>query len=183
MLGPGIAHDYLIPISDLQKTRPVIFYDQLGNSRSTHLPNKPKSFWTTDLFIDELVNLVNYLGIDSRFDILGHSWGGMMASEFVIKRQPTGLRRLIVANSVSSMVLWNESNENLKKELPQEVQEDLKIGFADKIRFRKAKEVYYSRYVYTLGPPPKEIVDGVFNCIFGDRETGESGDPTVHIAM
>ena len=51
LLGPGMAHDYLIPISGLQKTRPVIFYDQLGINRSTHLLDKPKSFWNTDLLI------------------------------------------------------------------------------------------------------------------------------------
>ena len=72
-----MAHDYLTPIGDLQTSRPVIFYDQFGNNRSTHLPNKPKSFWTIDLFVDELVNLTNHLGISSRFDILGHPWGGI----------------------------------------------------------------------------------------------------------
>lgn len=178
-----MAHDYLIPVSDLQKTRPVIFYDQLGNNRSTHLPDKPQSFWTIDLFIDELVNLVNYFGISPRYDILGHSWGGMLASEFVIRRQPTGLRKLVVADSLPAMELWNKSNEIFKKELPEEIQEDLKLGLKDKIRYRKALEVHYSRHGCTLDPPPKEIASAVLDPIFGDRETGEGGDPTVSIAM
>jgi proline-specific peptidase len=183
LVGPGMAHDYLIPVSDLQKTRPVIFYDQLGNNRSTHLPEKPRAFWTIDLFVDELANLANHLGISSRYDVLGHSWGGMLASEFIIRRQPTGLRKLIIAGSLPSMELWNKSNENLRKELPQEVQDDLKDGFKDKIRYRKALEVYHSRNGCTINPPPKEITSGVLDPIFGDRETGEGGDPTVTIAM
>ena len=184
-LGPGMAHDYLIPIGDLQKTRPVIFYDQLGNNRSTHLPEKPKSFWTIDLFVDELVNLADHLCISSQFDILGHSWGGMLASEFVIRRQPAGLRKLIIADSHPAMELWNKSNEILRKELPKEVQEDLELGLKDKVRYRKALEVHYSRHGCTLNPPPEELasVGSPVDPIFGDRETGEGGDPTVSIAM
>jgi len=182
-LGPGMAHDYLIPVRDLQSIRPVIFYDQLGNNRSTHLPDKPRSFWTIDLFVDELVNLTDHLGISSQYDILGHSWGGMLASEFVIRRQLPGLRKLIIADSLPAMELWDKSNEIFKKELPKEVQEDLKLGFKDKIRYRKALEVHYSRHGCTLNPPPKEIASAVLDPIFGARETGEGGDPTVSIAM
>ena len=178
-----MAHDYLLPIGDLGKTRPVIFYDQLGNGRSTHLPDKLKSFWTIDLFIDELVNLVNYLGISSQYDILGHSWGGMLASEFVLRRQPDGLRKLIIVGSLPSMELWNRSNVILMKGLPQEVQADLRNGFKDKVKYRKALEVHHSRHGCIIDPPPKEIANGVLDPIFGDRETGEGGDATVSVAM
>lgn len=182
-LGPGMTHGYLIPVSDLQKSRPVIFYDQLGNGRSTHLPSKPMSFWTIDLFIDELANLVDYLGISSRYDILGHSWGGMLSSEFIIRRQPAGLRKLVSVGSLPSMELWNKATQILHKELPQEAQEDLKNGFRDKIRYRKGLEAHHSRHGCILKPPPKEVITSVLDPIFGDRETGEGGDPTVTMAM
>ena len=185
LLDPGMAHDYvyLTPISDLQKARPVIFYDQLGNNRSTHLPDKSRSFWTIDLPIDELVNLVSYFGIDSQYDILGHSWGGMLTSEFVIRRQPTGLRKLDIAGSLPAMELWDKSNAIFKKELPEEVQGDLKLGPKILIRYREALVVHYSRYGCTLNSPPKEIASGVLDPIFGDRETGDGGDLTVSFAM
>jgi pimeloyl-ACP methyl ester carboxylesterase len=41
--GPGVSHDYMIPVSDIvsfSSHRPVIFYDQVGNGRSTHLQQK-----------------------------------------------------------------------------------------------------------------------------------------------
>jgi pimeloyl-ACP methyl ester carboxylesterase len=38
--GPGACHDYLLPLVDLAPSRPLVFYDQLGNGRSTHLPDK-----------------------------------------------------------------------------------------------------------------------------------------------
>jgi len=34
----------------------VIFYDQVGNGRSTHLPERGADFWTVDLFVRELRN-------------------------------------------------------------------------------------------------------------------------------
>ncbi|KAG6843273.1 hypothetical protein H0H93_001583, partial [Arthromyces matolae] len=82
--GPGLVHDYLVPFSDLTSKfgRPVILYDQLGNGLSTHLKEKPPTFWTVDLFIDELVNVINHFSIQDSFNLAGHSWGGILASEF-----------------------------------------------------------------------------------------------------
>ena len=42
----GTSHDYMLPIGDIaigQHARPVIFYDQIGSGRSTHLPDKPST--------------------------------------------------------------------------------------------------------------------------------------------
>lgn len=76
--GPGLTHDYLLPISDLAASgQAVIFYDQLGNGHSSHLPDVPESFWTIELFINELQNLLLHFEIDKDFALLGHSWGGM----------------------------------------------------------------------------------------------------------
>jgi pimeloyl-ACP methyl ester carboxylesterase len=77
--GPGISHEYMLPHLDLFASYgiPVITYDQIGIGRSTRLPEKPDSFWTVDLFIAELENLLIHFGITESFDLLGHSWGGM----------------------------------------------------------------------------------------------------------
>ncbi|MDP1293891.1 alpha/beta fold hydrolase, partial [Klebsiella variicola] len=69
----------------------VINYDQLGNGRSTHLPDKDPSFWTVGLFLEELNNLLQHLEISDNYAILGQSWGGMLGSEHAIL-QPKGLR-------------------------------------------------------------------------------------------
>ncbi len=96
--SPGLSHDYLLPLSDLATkfSIPVVFYDQIGNSRSTHLPSKPPSFWTIDLFIAELVNLLEHFHIQEGFDFLGHSWGGILGLEFEVRRQSEGLRHLVL---------------------------------------------------------------------------------------
>jgi len=74
--GPGATHDYLLPLEALAEGgRAVIFYDQLGNGRSTHLPEQKSDFWTVQLFVKELASLLCHLGIAERYHLSGQSWG------------------------------------------------------------------------------------------------------------
>ena len=89
--GPGCTHDYVDSLKHLAPSgRAVIHYDQLGNGRSTRLPGKGADFWTVDLFIAELNNLVSHLGMTD-YHLFGQSWGGMLGAEHAIT-QPAGLR-------------------------------------------------------------------------------------------
>lgn len=54
----------------------MVLYDQLGNGQSSHIHDVPASFWSAELFMDELDNLVRHLGIADDFDVVGNSWGG-----------------------------------------------------------------------------------------------------------
>src|SRR5256885_13982869 len=74
--GPGAAHDYLLSMADLARDgRAVVFYDQFGNGRSSHFPERGAGFWTVDLFVRELHNLVAALGLGEHH-LLGQSRGG-----------------------------------------------------------------------------------------------------------
>jgi L-proline amide hydrolase len=86
--GPGCTHDYLLSLADLARDgRQVIFYDQIGNGRSTHLPERGADFWTVDLFVRELHNLLGALGLkEGGYHVLGQSWGGFLAQEFALTR-------------------------------------------------------------------------------------------------
>lgn len=124
--GPGLAHDYLLPLVDLADAPhniPVILYDQIGGGRSTRLPEKngDETFWDEQMFIDEFDNLLKHLGVQDDYDLLGHSWGGMLAQRIAIK-QPKGLKRLILTNSLADMELWSSSVRKLLTQLPQETQ-------------------------------------------------------------
>ena len=101
--GPGAGHEYLSPLTDLVEKYevPVIFYDQIGCGRSTHLREKLRddSFWTFDLFIAELDNLVDHLKLrQTGFFLLGQSWGGMLAGMYAARR-PEGLKKLVIGGS------------------------------------------------------------------------------------
>ena len=124
--GPGSTHHYIISIADLyvKYSIPVVFYDQLGNGDSTHLPEKvgdAGSFWTEQLFLDELDNLLRHLGIQDNYSVIGHSWGGMLAARHAARR-PKGLRRLIISNSPADIQLFvKAANEELVPKLDPQV--------------------------------------------------------------
>jgi pimeloyl-ACP methyl ester carboxylesterase len=104
---------------------PVIFYDQIGNGRSTHLPERKgdESFWLESLFIRELDNLIDHLGLRAgAFDIFGQSWGAMFGSSYAASRSK-GLRRLVLANGPASIELWSQSTQKLRAELANDIQE------------------------------------------------------------
>src|SRR3954454_3707421 len=62
--GPGATHSYTLRMARLvEQGWPVIHYDQLGAGESTHLPDKGADFWTVELFLEELENLLAKLGI------------------------------------------------------------------------------------------------------------------------
>lgn len=123
--GPGVAHNYVDAYKLLaRRDRAVIHYDQLGCGNSTLLPEKGADFWTPGLFIDELENLVDHLGIRTGFHVLGQSWGGMLGAEYAVTR-PQGLKSLTIANSPASMKLWVEEANRLRADLPADVQETL----------------------------------------------------------
>ena len=163
--GPGVASDYVFPYANITAIYgiPVIFYDQLGCGRSTHLPEKAKdaSFWTTQLFLEELDNVLTYFKIQDDYDLLGHSWGGMLAASHAV-RNPGGLKRLAIMSSPSSMRVWVTEQNKLRAELPKEIQDILKkhedAGTTSDKEYESAVQVYYDRHLYRLKPMPPDLV-------------------------
>ncbi len=175
--GPGCTHDYVDSFKDLAATgRAVVHYDQLGNGRSTHLPQAPKDFWCVDLFLAELDNLIAHLGLRD-YALLGQSWGGILGAEHAV-RQPVGLKALIIANSPASMELWCEAANELRQALPADVQATLQrhedAGTTDTPEYRAASDVFYARHVCRIQPMPAEVAR-TFAAI--------DADPTVYHAM
>ncbi|KAG7440176.1 proline iminopeptidase [Guyanagaster necrorhizus] len=177
--GPGLSHDYLLPLSDLATkfSVPVIFYDQIGNSRSTHLQSKLPSFWTIDLFINELINLLEHFHIQDRFDLLGHSWGGILGLEFEVRKQPEGLRHLVLTSSSADMGMWNASTGELSKAFPDDVQNGLAVGVADMEVYGQALKAFHKKHGCLMDPWPEELVYSM------DQSTSPSADISAAVGM
>ncbi|KAI0082030.1 proline-specific peptidase [Panus rudis PR-1116 ss-1] len=173
--GPGLTHEAGLPLSDLAVTAniPVIFYDQLGNGRSSHIKDKPVEFWSISLFIEELVNLLSYLNVSNDFDLFGHSWGGVLGSEFIVQRQPAGLKHFIPSNSLASVALWMQSTMELIQPMGEDVKEGIKLGMSNLEKYWAALQVLHAEHGCRLKPMPQEYYDQM-SSIFGPN-----GDPTV----
>ncbi len=176
--GPGVPHDYTLRIAGIAaQGRAVVHYDQLGCGRSTHLRDKGADFWTVSLFLDELDNLLQGIGIASSYTVLGQSWGGMLAAEHAVRR-PAGLRALVIANSPASMELWLAEANRLRADLPADVQATLlrheQAQTTDSAEYQAAEKVFYDRHVCRVVPNPPEVAAS-FDSL--------AEDPTVYHTM
>jgi len=179
--GPGVVHDYMLSISDLwtKNEIPVIFYDQIGGGMSTHLPEKngDVDFWSIQLFIAELNNLLKHFKIEDDFDLLGNSWGAMLAAEFATTK-PEGLKNLVIASGPASMELFVAAQKEMLRAFPQEIQDTLKkhedAGTTDDPEYKQAMMPFLFEHVCRLKPPPAE-----FMVCLGWLEK----DPTVYHTM
>jgi len=180
--GPGASHDYLTPLADLAeradgKGRAVVLYDQLGNGRSTHLPERGADFWTVELFVRELANLLRHLGIEGRYHVLGQSWGGFLAQEHALTA-PEGLRSLVLSNTAASFPDFVSEANGLRAQLPPDVEATLRrheaAGTTDDPEYAAACEVFYARHVCRVQPMPDDV----------QRSFAEiDADPTVYHTM
>ncbi len=161
--GPGVGHDYLEPLEALGADRPVIFYDQLGCGRS----DKPDdvSLWRIERFVDEVAAVRDALNLD-RVHLLGQSWGGWLAIEYMMGK-PSGIVSLILASTSASVPQWARETEYLKTTLPREVQDTIRrheaAGRFDHPEFEAAMMEFYNRYVCRRDPWPEPLMRSLNN--------------------
>lgn len=176
--GPGFtSHSMKVIARYIFATgRPAITYDQIGCGDSAHLQDKPKEFWSIELFKKEFGLLVDHLGISSGFALLGHSWGGLLAAEIAIT-QPQGLKALILSSSLVDTDMWEVEARKLALEMPEEFSEPLlrheDAGTVESEEYQVAIKEFYRRHLCRI-PLPPEILKAV-------EESGKDG--TVYETM
>jgi proline iminopeptidase len=95
--GPGMNSDGFVGLAkDLSVTNQTIIYDQRGTGKSTVSPADSSTI-TMELMLEDLEVLRKHLGID-QWSILGHSFGGMLASYYA-SIYPEHVRSLILSSS------------------------------------------------------------------------------------
>jgi L-proline amide hydrolase len=153
--GPGATHHY----------------------HSDHLPDADPSFWTTQLFKDELAALVDHLGIAGRYHVLGQSWGGMLAMDHALDHPP-GLLSVVAADSPADADAFARGAVDLLDTLPPDVKATIlrheEAGTTDDPEYAAAVHEFYTRYVCRLDPWPDALVAS-----FDAMEA----DPTVYGTM
>ena len=81
--GPGMSHEFFEVFDSFFPGAGIeyYYYDQLGSAYSDK-PDDPE-LWTLPRFVDEVEQVRKALGLDaSNFYLYGHSWGGILATEY-----------------------------------------------------------------------------------------------------
>lgn len=109
--GPGLSHTYFLPyLLPLAKHHRLIFLDERGSGRSQRLTDL-SGYTLANMACD--VNAVR-LALDVKtLDVMGHSFGGVLAQEYAIK-YPSAVRRLVLASTWSSARRINEDFSRIK---------------------------------------------------------------------
>lgn len=98
--GPGLSHDYFLPhLNPLAENHQLIFYDQRGTGRSS--VELDSSTMTLDHFVEDIEAIRKHFNLE-KVNIVGHSWGGLLAALYAIKYK----------NKLKSLVFWDASPLN-----------------------------------------------------------------------
>lgn len=119
--GPGMSHEYFECMESFLPKEGIefIYYDQLGTGFSDN-PNDV-SMWDLDRYVEEVEQVRVALDLDkNNFYVLGHSWGGILAMQYVLKYQ-NNMKGLIVSNMMASCPKYGEYSKVLEKQMKPDV--------------------------------------------------------------
>jgi len=177
--GPGMQHDYLLPLTALAAERRVILYDQLDCGQSDH-PADPQN-WTVERYLTEIDAIRRALGL-GHFHLYGNSWGGSLAAVHA-SANPVGLASVILAAPLINTERWLADNTAYCQAMP-EPHRTLLLGEAamEDPAYQAAVEAFYRRHLCRLDPWPeivKRTLDNgnmaVYQSMWGPAEFTSTG--------
>lgn len=126
--GPAGTHEYFESFESFFPKEGFEFYeyDQLGSYYSDQ--PKDSSLWTIERFVEEVEQVRKALGMNKdNFYLLGHSWGGILATEYALKYQDN-IKGLIISNMMSSCPKYGQyAAEVLAKQFDKKVLDSVKL--------------------------------------------------------
>jgi len=120
--GPGASHDYFLPyLLPLARTNKVVFIDERGSGRSEKLEDASK--YTVENMADDVEAVRKALNL-GKINLLGHSYGGVLAQAYALKYQKN-LSHLILGGTFASTAAFNEVLAREKQSMPAEERQRL----------------------------------------------------------
>jgi proline iminopeptidase len=115
--GPGVSHDYFLPyLLPLARNNQLIFIDERGSGRSEKLEDT--SLYTVENMVEDVENVRQALHL-GKINLLGHSYGGVLAQAYALKYQKN-LVRLILGGTFYSTTEMNKVLAEEKSSMPPE---------------------------------------------------------------
>ncbi len=115
--GPGQDYKYLQPLKVFSNIYKVVFYDQRGTGLS---PRVDPSELTLQNSIDDLDRIIEYYSPGEKVNILGHSWGAMLASGY-LTQHPEKVNKIILAEpgflTTEMSKIFNERTNGFKVDM------------------------------------------------------------------
>jgi proline iminopeptidase len=116
--GPGATHEYFLPyLLSLAREHRLIFIDERGSGKSEHLEDP--SGYTVENMVEDVEAVRQGLGL-GKIDLLGHSFGGVLAQAYALKYQ-ANLSHLILASTFASTTELNAVFARMKKNMAPEL--------------------------------------------------------------
>lgn len=145
--GPGSTHNYfeVLDFFAEEDHRQLITYDQIGCGNS-YVEGHPE-LWTKETWVQELIALRETLNL-KEIHLLGQSWGGMLALEYLCNYPHEGVKSVILSSTLPSSQLWGAEQARMIKELPQEMQDAIRR--ADETGDYDAEDVKQAEAEYML---------------------------------
>lgn len=156
--GPGAAHNYLLSMRALADERPVIFYDQLGCGKADAPADE--SLYTIQRSVDELDAVRRALGLETVV-LHGHSWGSVLAIEYVCQGRGKGVERLILSGALASIPQAVAGMRRLIAGLPdgagQKLQALEKAGRQATPEYAALVQTFYDNFLLRVPPTPDAL--------------------------
>ncbi|MBW9212037.1 MULTISPECIES: proline iminopeptidase [Terrabacteria group] len=165
--GPGSTHNYFEVLDGLaEEGYCLVMYDQLGCGLS-YLDQHPE-LWTMETWLEELKALKDYLHLEE-FHLLGQSWGGMLALEYVLHHQAKAVKSLILSSTLSSASLWASEQHRWIRYLSMDdqkaIQEAEESGDFSSLDYQKANEHFMKAHCGDTANSP-------WSCLQREKKSG-----------
>ena len=165
--GPGSNHDHFLPyLAPLSKSRKLILYDQRGCGRSDRFEDV--SQYSSEHFVKELRGLIRAFGF-KRVDLLGHSWGGILAQKYALRHHRT-ISKLILCCTTPEMLTVNKLFEAVWKSAPTQDRKLIHSIMSKKILRRghpyPREYMMLVNRIYSGGKKNKSKIEQYTNMIF-----------------
>lgn len=170
--GPGAAHDYLSPLTDLAGPDLTVYlYDQYGGGRSDSPPDRVYDHFTIDGYADRLEEVREAIGVE-QLHLYGQSWGGWLALEYVLT-YPGRVASLTLADTSADIQQAAEAMRNAARScLSEEEREEFEQLVADRDfdddAFEEYQEQIFDEHInrseeepFEFAPPTESRVYGV----------------------
>jgi proline iminopeptidase len=116
--GPGASHDYFLPyLIPLARHNRLIFIDERGSGKSEVLDDVSK--YTVENMVEDVEAVRKALGL-GKMNLLGHSYGGVLAQAYALKYQEN-LSHLILCSTFPSTSQMNKVFEKIKENMSPEL--------------------------------------------------------------